>query len=60
MRISESTIRRRLAKAGYHLHRIWHGAGYVVTDHRCVAVLGATKHYGDATLDDVREFVAGL
>ena len=68
MSLSESAIRRRLAKAemrlaktpARHWSRAAHGEGYIVTDERNMAVLGASQRPYDASLDDVREFVARL
>ncbi|MDQ0349388.1 hypothetical protein [Ancylobacter vacuolatus] len=68
MRISESAIRRRLAKAGFRLQktpaRHWtrneYGPGYIVTDDTNTVRLGATQRPYDATLDEVREFAARL
>ena len=67
MNLSESTIRRRLAKAGFRLQktpaRHWtrhYGEGYMVTDDTNTVRLGACRRPYDGTLDDVREFVAGL
>lgn len=64
MRISESAIRRRLAKAGYRLQKTpsrhwtrYYGEGYMVMDDCNVAVMGARQRPYEATLDDVREFV---
>ncbi|MCB4767830.1 hypothetical protein LGR54_04375 [Ancylobacter sp. Lp-2] len=61
---SESAIRHRLNKAGYHLQkapaRHWtravYGPGYMVTDDRNVAVLGAVQRPYEATLEDIRAF----
>lgn len=67
VRISESTIRRRLAKAGFRLQKMparhWtrhYGDGFQVIDDRNLLVLGGAQRPFDATLDDVREFAAGL
>jgi hypothetical protein len=68
MPLSEYAIRRRLAKAGYrlektasrHWSRSWYGPGYMVVDGTNTVRLGAFQRPYDATLDDVREFVAGL
>lgn len=68
MRISESTIRRRLAKAGFRLQKTpsshWtrdrYGPGYMVIDDTNTVRLGAGQRPYDAALDDVREFAAGL
>lgn len=63
--MSESTIRRQLAAKSFRLQktparhwtRAWYGPGYIVTDDRNVAVLGASQRPYDATLDDVRELL---
>ncbi|WP_454684878.1 hypothetical protein [Ancylobacter moscoviensis] len=68
MNLSESTIRRRLAKAGFtlqktpsrHWTRDWYGPGYMVIDDTNTVRLGATHRPYDGRLEDVREFVAGL
>lgn len=63
MRISESAIRRRLAKAGFRLQKAparhwsrYYGEGYMVTDDRNTVRLGACQRPYEATLEDVRAF----
>lgn len=66
--LSESAIRRRLAKAGYrlektpsrHWSRSWYGPGYMVIDGTNTVRLGAFQRAYEATLEDVRDFVADL
>ncbi|ADH89250.1 hypothetical protein Snov_2903 [Ancylobacter novellus DSM 506] len=66
--MSESTIRRRLAKVGFRLQKTpahhWtraeFGTGYEVVDEGDMLILGCSQRPYDATLEDVRTFVAGL
>lgn len=62
--ISESAIRRRLAKAGFRLQKTpaahWtraeSGPGYEIVDDHNMLILGSSHRPYDATLNDVREF----